>query len=89
MRRAIAELEREGDFQQEAKSMRWRSYGGAPVSLAYRLRYRHRYRQRADWERELADMADRFVIPEIGAPCPTWEPIRLDDEPMPQSGVRT
>jgi glycosyltransferase involved in cell wall biosynthesis len=89
MRRAIAKLEREGAFLEEAKSMRWRSYGGAPVSLAYRLRYRHRYRRRADWERELADMADRFDALEIGAPCPTWEAIRLDDEPMPQSGVRT
>jgi len=64
MRRAIAELEREGDFRQEARRMQRRSYGGALAAAAYRFRYRKRYRHRPDWERDLVELAWRSTIPE-------------------------
>jgi glycosyltransferase involved in cell wall biosynthesis len=62
LRRAIAELEREGDFGQEAQRMRRLSHGGKLVSAAYRFRYRKRYQHKADWEAELADLANRSAI---------------------------
>jgi len=62
MRRAIAELEREGDFGQEARRMRRCSYGGALAAAAYRFRYRNRYRHRPDWERDIAELSRRSAV---------------------------
>ena len=59
MRDAIAKLEQEGDFAEEARYMRRRSYGGKLATAAYCFRYRNRYRHRADWERELANLIAR------------------------------
>jgi hypothetical protein len=59
MRQAIALLEQEGDFAGEARRMLQRSYGGMLTSAAYRFRYRNRYRRRADWERDLGELAVR------------------------------
>jgi hypothetical protein len=80
MRQAIAELEREGDFREEARSMRWRSYGGPLASAAYRVRYRNRYRRRADWEREIAELAGRSVQSEFRAPAPVPETAPINQE---------
>ena len=62
MRRAIIELEREGDFSQEVQRMRRLSRGRKLVAAVYRVRYRKRYRHRTDWERTLAEFANQSAI---------------------------
>ncbi|HUJ10927.1 MAG TPA: glycosyltransferase family 2 protein [Verrucomicrobiae bacterium] len=62
LRQAILELEREGDFSEEAQRMRRLSRGGRLVSTAYRYRYRRRYRRRTDWEKAMAHFLNRSAI---------------------------
>ncbi len=53
---AIAEIERETNFQREALHMKRIACGGRLASAVYAWRYRHQFRRRADWERDLAGL---------------------------------